>query len=58
MSQVKFNAATPILSLTECVDLIAAVGSDVTVLVQGDMGSGKTSLLKMLAARRSPPLEP
>jgi len=51
MSTVKFNAATPILTLNECVDLIGAVGSDVTVLVQGDMGSGKTSLLKMLSAR-------
>lgn len=48
---VKFNASTASLTLPQCVDLIAAVGSDVTVLVQGDMGSGKTSLLKELSKR-------
>ncbi len=48
---VKFNASTATLTLPQCVDLISAVGSDVTVLVQGDMGSGKTSLLKELIKR-------
>lgn len=47
----KFNASTPLLSLSQCIDLIRNVGSDVTVLVQGDMGSGKTSLLKEITAR-------
>jgi hypothetical protein len=47
----KFNAGTAILSLSQCVDLIANVGDTVTILVQGDMGSGKTSLLKEIAKR-------
>lgn len=38
------------LNLDECVDLIAAVGNKRTVLAQGHMGTGKTSMLKMLAA--------
>jgi hypothetical protein len=48
---VKFNASAAALTLPQCVDLISAVGSNVTVLVQGDMGSGKTSLLKELVKR-------
>jgi len=36
------------LSLDECVDLIAAVGTKRTVLMQGDMGNGKSSTLKTL----------
>ena len=39
------------LSLDECVDLIAAVGTKRTVLMQGDMGNGKSSTLKTLAER-------
>jgi hypothetical protein len=50
-STVKFNASAAALSLPQCVDLIAAIGANVTVLVQGDMGSGKTSLLKELVKR-------
>jgi MoxR-like ATPase len=37
------------LSLDQCATLIAAVGHERTVLVQGETGSGKTSLAKMLA---------
>ena len=40
------------LSLEQCADLITAIGSERTVVVQGDMGSGKTSgLRKELSAR-------
>lgn len=39
------------LNLDECVDLIAATGHEITVLAQGHMGTGKTSMLKMLAER-------
>ena len=37
------------LNLEECVKLILAVGNKRTVLLQGDMGNGKTSVLQMLA---------
>lgn len=47
----KFAASASVLTLKQCVDLITNVGQDVTVLVQGDMGSGKTSLLKEVCAR-------
>ena len=36
------------IDLPQCVDLIAAVGSKRTVLAQGDMGNGKTSMIHML----------
>jgi hypothetical protein len=39
------------LNLDECVDLIAAVGHERTVLAEGHMGTGKSSMLKMLAQR-------
>ena len=39
------------LNLDQCVDLIKAVGSKRTVLMQGDMGNGKSSTLKTLAAQ-------
>jgi hypothetical protein len=40
------------LSLDQCADLITAIGPERTVVVQGDMGSGKTSgLRKELSAR-------
>jgi energy-coupling factor transporter ATP-binding protein EcfA2 len=39
------------IDLPQCVDLIAAVGSDRTVLAQGHMGSGKSSMLHMLGEK-------
>ena len=39
------------LTLNECVDAIEATGSRVTTLIQGHMGCGKSSILKMLATR-------
>jgi hypothetical protein len=39
------------LSIKETTDLIANVGHTLTVLVQGEMGSGKSSMLKALAKR-------
>lgn len=45
------NVSTFDLSINETADLIAAVGHKRTVLVEGHMGTGKTSLLKMLAKR-------
>jgi MoxR-like ATPase len=38
------------VTLQECADLIHAVGDTVTVLAQGEMGIGKSSMLKMLQA--------
>ena len=37
------------LSVDQCANLIKAVGSKRTVLVEGDMGSGKSTILKTLA---------
>ena len=39
------------ISLKEATDLIASIGDKVTVVVQGHMGYGKTSMLKELARR-------
>ena len=39
------------LNINECVDLIQMVGSKRTVVVRGNMGWGKTSILKMLKQR-------
>ena len=39
------------LSLQQTADLIAAIGSKQTVLAQGEMGIGKSSILKMLKAK-------
>jgi len=36
------------ITLKQCADLIAAVGHKQTVLVQGEMGIGKSAILKML----------
>lgn len=36
------------ITLKQCADLIAAVGEQQTVLVQGEMGIGKSAILKML----------
>jgi hypothetical protein len=36
------------ITLKQCADLIAAVGDKQTVLVQGEMGIGKSAILKML----------
>ena len=37
------------LGLEECKDLILEIGTQRTVLLQGDMGNGKSSVLHMLA---------
>ena len=39
------------IDLPQCVDLIAVVGSKRTVLAQGHMGSGKSSMLHMLGEK-------
>ena len=39
------------ISLAETVDLIASVGDKVTVFAQGHIGTGKSSMLKILAKR-------
>ena len=39
------------LTIDECADAIQAVGTRVTTLVQGHMGSGKSSILKILSQR-------
>lgn len=39
------------LSLQETADLIAAIGDQQTVLAQGEMGIGKSSILKMLKSK-------
>ena len=39
------------LDLDQSVDLIAAIGHKRMVLLEGDMGNGKTSTLKTLAKR-------
>lgn len=39
------------LSIEQTADLIATIGGKRTVLVEGHMGTGKSSLLKLLAAR-------
>jgi hypothetical protein len=49
----KFAASTAVLSMSQCIDLICSVGDKVTVLVQGDMGSGKTALLKEIAKKKN-----
>lgn len=52
-TSTKFAASRAVLTLSQCVDLIVNVGSDITVLVEGDMGSGKTSLIKEVVKRTS-----
>ena len=42
------------LSLAQCADLITAIGPDRTVVVQGDMGSAKTSGLRKLLSESHP----
>lgn len=39
------------ISLSDCVDLIASVGDKVTVFAQGHIGTGKSSMLKILGKR-------
>jgi len=39
------------LSLDQCVNLIATIGKEITVLMQGDMGNGKSATRHSLAAR-------
>lgn len=52
LTKTTFTASTPTLSMTAVIDLICSVGDEVTILVQGDMGSGKTSLLTEVAKRK------
>ena len=42
------------ITLKQCADLIAAVGDKQTVLVQGEMGIGKSAILKMLKSADYP----
>ena len=49
--QVQYAASTAVLSLTQTIDLLCNMGEDVTTLVQGDMGSGKTQLLREIVRR-------
>lgn len=37
------------ISMNECIDLISRIGEQLTVLVQGEMGCGKSAILKELA---------
>lgn len=46
-----FSAATPWLNRAQLVDLLVNVGNEVTTLIEGYMGDGKTSLLKDVCAR-------
>ena len=39
------------LNLDQCVNLISTIGKQRTVLAQGDMGQGKSSMLTMLAEK-------
>ena len=41
------------LTLDQCVDLIKAVGHQRTILMQGDMGTGKSSTLTTLSQQLS-----
>lgn len=50
MSEIRLNTGLE-LQLDECVDLIAEVGHKLTVMLEGDMGNGKTTTLDMLAKR-------
>jgi energy-coupling factor transporter ATP-binding protein EcfA2 len=43
------NAAMYDLSIDQCINLIAVTGHQTSVLVQGHMGTGKSSILKALA---------
>jgi hypothetical protein len=43
------------ITLKQCADLIAAVGDQQTVLVQGEMGIGKSAILKMLKSSSAYP---
>lgn len=47
--QTAFASATPRLTMRQIALLIATTGHQVSFIVEGDMGSGKTSLLKMIA---------
>ena len=47
----KINSVYGSVSLQEATDLIAAVGDKVSFLVQGQMGIGKSSMLKGLAEK-------
>ena len=45
---IKFGSS---VSLNEFANMVATVGSDVTVIGQGEPGIGKSSMLKVLAKR-------
>jgi hypothetical protein len=49
--KTSFTASSPALSMSACIDLICRVGQDITVIVEGDMGAGKTSMGKEIARR-------
>jgi len=51
MTMTTMNKPYSEISLAECVDLIASVGDKVTVLAQGHIGTGKSSMLKALGKR-------
>ena len=44
------NTAALALSISECVAMVKAIGPTRTILIEGDMGIGKSTLLKLLAA--------
>ena len=48
MAEVKLGTT---VSLTEAADMVQHVGADVTLVFQGEMGMGKSSLLSMLGER-------
>jgi hypothetical protein len=50
-TKTSFTTNKPTLTHTQTVDAIARLGHKQTFLVEGDMGSGKTSMLKELVAR-------
>lgn len=47
----KINKQYSSVSLNDAADIIAAIGDKVSVLLQGEMGCGKSSILKVLAER-------
>ena len=39
------------LNINQTADLIGTIGRDITVVVQGNMGTGKSSIINILADR-------
>ena len=52
---VSFSASNAMLTMPECIDMIQHTGMNISWLIQGDMGSGKTSILKELVKRTGMP---